>query len=353
MGLFKPPEELSATVVMELLYYYALAHQNSFDVRWIKSKSIAQLITYPIIDKLQKDYGLKVLGNSRVSKLILNENNEISGIEYTKDDKKEQIENIDGLILAVGASGLKNILSNSPEISFKSQQLTKAASLNSISCISARIWLDRSIKTRSPANVFSRFSSLRGAGGTFFMLDQLQKETKLELWGGDEDNMNNSVVACDFYNSAALMSLSSEDIIKILMNDLLPSAVPEFKDCKVIDCHVEKYFNAVSWFSPGSYDCRPSTVDPSISNLFMAGDWIKLDRETEKNTAKGLCQERAFVTGIVAANAMINKGKLSNNNVGKIIPIREDEPQVKIGKLFNKRIMDILKPFGLSSPWVQ
>ena len=36
VGLFKPPEELSALVVMELLYYYALAHQDSFDVRWIK-----------------------------------------------------------------------------------------------------------------------------------------------------------------------------------------------------------------------------------------------------------------------------------------------------------------------------
>ena len=31
VGLFKPPEELSAAVTMELLYYYALAHQDSFD----------------------------------------------------------------------------------------------------------------------------------------------------------------------------------------------------------------------------------------------------------------------------------------------------------------------------------
>ena len=27
VGLFKPPEELSAAVAMELLYFYALAHQ--------------------------------------------------------------------------------------------------------------------------------------------------------------------------------------------------------------------------------------------------------------------------------------------------------------------------------------
>ena len=38
VGLFKPPEELSAAVTMELLYYYALAHQTSFDVKWIKGE---------------------------------------------------------------------------------------------------------------------------------------------------------------------------------------------------------------------------------------------------------------------------------------------------------------------------
>ena len=36
VGLFKPPEELSAAIVMDLLYFYAFAHQTSFDVRWMK-----------------------------------------------------------------------------------------------------------------------------------------------------------------------------------------------------------------------------------------------------------------------------------------------------------------------------
>ena len=47
VGLFKPPEELSAAVTMELLYYYALAHQDSFDVRWIRSGSIAEQLIAP------------------------------------------------------------------------------------------------------------------------------------------------------------------------------------------------------------------------------------------------------------------------------------------------------------------
>ena len=51
VGLFKPPEELSAAVTMELLYYYALAHQDSFDVRWIKSKSIAEQLIAPLSER--------------------------------------------------------------------------------------------------------------------------------------------------------------------------------------------------------------------------------------------------------------------------------------------------------------
>ena len=56
VGLFKPPEELSALVVMELLYYYALAHQDSFDVRWIKNGTVSDSLIAPLATKLQDRY---------------------------------------------------------------------------------------------------------------------------------------------------------------------------------------------------------------------------------------------------------------------------------------------------------
>merc|ERR1712091_665660 len=58
VGLFKPPEELSAAVTMELLYFYALAHQTSFDVRWINSKSIAKHIFEPLSQQLITEHHL-------------------------------------------------------------------------------------------------------------------------------------------------------------------------------------------------------------------------------------------------------------------------------------------------------
>lgn len=62
VGLFKPPEELSAAVAMELLYYYALAHQTSFDVRWIKGRSIAETIISPLANRLIKNFDMDVKG---------------------------------------------------------------------------------------------------------------------------------------------------------------------------------------------------------------------------------------------------------------------------------------------------
>merc|ERR1712070_860191 len=69
VGLFKPPEELSAAVTMELLYYYALAHQDSFDVRWIKSRSIAEHLFAPLSQRLCREHQLQVLGGTVAARL--------------------------------------------------------------------------------------------------------------------------------------------------------------------------------------------------------------------------------------------------------------------------------------------
>lgn len=81
------------------------------------------------------------------------------------------------------------------------------------------------------------------------------------------------------------------------------------------------------------------------------------DRE---HGAKGLCQERAFVCGIEAANALSRSGTLSRaaastasstteekplKRVEKqavVLPIRDDEVQFVVAKNINKRFIDAL-----------
>mmetsp|Transcript_104305 Transcript_104305/g.162589 ORF Transcript_104305/g.162589 Transcript_104305/m.162589 type:complete len:660 (+) Transcript_104305:1-1980(+) len=377
IGLFKSPEELSAAVSMELLYFYALAHQTAFDVRWIKSRSISELIIAPLAESLAKKMApvlpeaeeqdaetkeepvlqeaeakeeplLRVLGGSFVESLKLNEDSGlITGLTYLDREKGESatLDNLSGVVLSLGSKGMKSVMRGSPDLAKAAPELASAASLDAIDVIAVRLWLDKTVPTRTPANVFSRFESLMGAGGTFFMLDQLQNEDPSLLWG--EDEVQGSVVACDFYNAGALLPFSDEEIVRRLMEDLLPKAVPEFASATVVDSYVQRYPGAVTWFSPGSFMKRPP-LQTSISNLVCAGDWVRLgNRETK---AKGLCQERAFVSGLEAANALARSGMLGlrHTREHKVREIRDDEPQVIAARKLNKIVADVLKPLGIT-----
>lgn len=352
VGLFKPPEELSALVVMELLYYYALAHQDSFDVRWIKNGTVADSLIMPLAEKLQNVYGLKVMGGCRVGEISVEEDEDgrasANKITYqASDGETKTLHDVDGVILALGCKGMESVVRASPDLA-RYKEFSLAASLKGIDVISCRIWFDRIVPTRTPANVFSRFEALRGSGGTFFMLDQLQ-ENSPDLWGAaaadvlDEDgevvdSTRGSVVACDFYNAGGLMSLSDEDIIKTLTDELLPSAVPRFADAKVIDSWVGKYPGVVSWFSPGSYTKRPPLegAGDALPNVKCAGDWVRMgDRE---HGAKGLCQERAFVSGFEATNSLL-RSTTDAFVATQVLPVREDETQFKAAVEVNKKIM--------------
>jgi uncharacterized protein with NAD-binding domain and iron-sulfur cluster len=238
VGLFKPPEELSALVVMELLYYYALAHQDSFDVRWIKRGTVSESLIAPLAEKLIREKGLNVMGGCRVKEISLTkdaDSNKLTASKLsfldTKSGEIQQMDDIDGIVLALGSQGMQSVVSSSPDLA-RLPVFSAAASLKGIDVISVRLWFDRIVETRSPANVFSRFEALRGAGGTFFMLDQLQGDGDgmAELWGEKHDNgaatddegTRGSVLACDFYNAGGLISLADEDIVKILTDELLP-----------------------------------------------------------------------------------------------------------------------------------
>lgn len=358
VGLFKPPEELSALVVMELLYYYALAHQDSFDVRWIKNGTVSDTLVAPLANMLQEGYNLTVMGGCRVGEISTikdddDSNNSGTNKQYaskltytTMSGGEHIIDDIDGIILALGAKGMEGVIKSSPDLA-RIPTFSKAASLKGIDVISCRLWFDRTVPTRTPANVFSRFEALRGSGGTFFMLDQLQ-ENNPALWGDDVTNVDvngnstdstprGSVVACDFYNAGALLSLSDSDITDVLTKELLPSAVSQFADAILVDSWVGRYPGTVSWFAPGSYDKRPPLEGAGadvLPNVKCAGDWVRMG-ELEHG-AKGLCQERAYVSGLQAANSLLG------NNEGEeheVIDVREDEAQFRLGMELNRKVM--------------
>ena len=86
--------------------------------------------------------------------------------------------------------------------------------------------------------------------------------------------------------------------------------------------------------------------------MVCAGDWVRMgEREFG---AKGLCQERAFVCGLEAANALMRRGVITAglNRQHRVLPIRPDEPQVLLGRALNKVLIDPLDRLGFGWPWL-
>ncbi|QNI73808.1 FAD-dependent oxidoreductase [Synechococcus sp. NOUM97013] len=355
VGLFKPPEELSAAVTMELLYYYALAHQDSFDVRWIKAKSIAEQLIAPLSERLQRQHQLQVLGGTLATALNLEADGQRLVSVSTRTlatGRNGVIEDVDAVVLAVGAKGMRALMAGSPACAAAAPELVAAGALGAIDVVSVRLWLDRHVPVADPANVLSRFSALRGSGATFFMLDQLQQEDEAALWG--DQPVQGSVIASDFYNATAIAELSDQAIVDCLMQELLPVAVPAFKAARVADQEVRRYPGSVSLFSPGSFRQRPP-LETSLPPVVCAGDWVRMG--SREFGAKGLCQERAYVCGLEAANSLLRRGIVqggaaARNRRHPVIPIRADEPQVLLGRALNKLVMDPLEGFGIRWPWL-
>ena len=62
---------------------------------------------------------------------------------------------------------MKAVVRGSPALAKRAPELCSAAALDSIDVIAVRLWLDTTVPTRTPANVFSRYPSLRCGAGVF------------------------------------------------------------------------------------------------------------------------------------------------------------------------------------------
>jgi len=355
VGLFKPPEELSAAVTMELLYYYSFAHQDSFDVRWIRARSIAEALIAPLARRLINRHGLQVCGGTLAARLNLTSDGKAVASVETRvvgSDELGLIEEVDAVVLAVGAKGLSALMENSPACAAAAPELVDAGSLGAIDVVSVRLWLDTYVEVADPANVLSRFEVLQGAGGTFFMLDQLQKEEEAALWGGEQPR--GSVIASDFYNASVIALLSDQEIVELLMRELLPVANPVFLTTTVLESEVRRYPGSVSLFAPGSFSKRPP-LDTALPSIVCAGDWVRMG--SREHGAKGLCQERAYVCGLEAANSLIRRKVVTTSTSPArehpVCPIRADEPQVLIGRALNALLMNQAEALGLRWPWLR
>jgi uncharacterized protein with NAD-binding domain and iron-sulfur cluster len=333
VGLFAPPEQLSAASVLETLEFYALAHQNSFDVCWAK-RSISECIFEPLIEKIEASGG-ELKGGRLVSGIDVDPSSGAvtSVVAINKETGNEEVYETDAVVLAISITGMQKLVSSTPELGSR-LEFQKIMNLSTIDCIATRIWFDRKIPTRFPANVLADFEP--DVGCTYFNLSQMQPD--------EFKNDPGTVIAADFYGASSLLPLSDAEILEKVQKNIA-LCEPAFASAEIIDSAVLRFPKAVTHFSPGSFKNRPYQ-QTSFPNVMLAGDYIKgLD-----HGANGLSQERAYVTGLAAANLVMQQ--LGQGAPAEILPVEADEGHIRAAKQVNKSVVNVLNSVGIRLPFL-
>ncbi|GET43726.1 hydroxysqualene dehydroxylase [Microseira wollei] len=313
VGLFAPGEQCSAAATLGMLYFFILAHQPDFDVVWCRG-TVGEKIFRPWVEQIEKSGG-KLATNRRVSDLIV-DNNRVTGVVCG-----DETFDADAVIFAVGVTGMQKIISGSPSLQ-KRQEFRDVMNLGAIDVLATRLWFDRKIDIPLPSNACFGFNPT--TGWTFFDLNALHDEYR------DEPG---TVIEADFYHANQFLPLSDEEIVPIVQRDLA-ACVPAFGQAKVIDSSVIRLPRAVTHFAPGSYQYMLPAVT-SFENAFMSGDWIV-------NRHGSWSQEKAYVTGLEAANLVIDR--LQQGSKAEIIPVEADELHIQMARSLNQSVRNSLKP---------
>lgn len=277
-----------------------------------------------------------MLGNNRVVDVIYEEeSNKITGIIAMDGSGERTVYEADVVVFAVGVQAMQRIVASSPALAGR-EEFAGISNLGTVDVLATRLWLDRRVPLKNPSNVLAGFEPTTGA--TLFNLNALQGEF------ADEPG---SVLELDFYHANQLLPLSDDAVIQKVMKDYLTRCEPRFAGAQVVDSSVLRFKNAVTLFGPGSHQHMPSTTT-SFQNVFMSGDWLR--QGPGAHGARGLSQEKAFVTGLIAANAAAASVGLQAQV--EILAVDEDEAHIAAGKAAVQGARRAALALGLTSPFL-
>ena len=299
-----------------MAYFFVMSNQNAFDVRWCKG-NIGEKIFDPWVKAMEQNVhfqtstrvtGFNVTKSTDGSKPTISS---ISCVDVSTN--KELTLEADKVVFAVGAAALNAIVRNSPELSSLSE-FRKFAYLRGTSVLATRLYLDKKVHTPYTANACWGFDP--GVGMTMFNIGELHGVENKEVG----ESAPGSIIEVDYYSADSLLVMSDDDIIQKVKTDLNTILGVDCAIANVVDAAVVRLPNGVNWYYPGSYKNMPDVQSSSLGNAFFAGDLV--------HTRHGSwSQEKAFVTGIEAANLI--KGVPIDSG---IIPLPKDELHVAFGR---------------------
>jgi uncharacterized protein with NAD-binding domain and iron-sulfur cluster len=328
-GLFAPGHECSAAAALGMAYFFVLQSQNAFDVQWCRG-NIGTVIFDPWVS-IMKENGVKFLCNTRVTGFQIDSDTiattpKITSIKCTSTNPSGDTTNltidVDEVIFAVGAKSLNAFVRFSPELA-KLSEFRRFANLRGTSVLATRLFLDRKLSVPYSANACWGFD--QGIGMTMFDISTLHGPNSSTV-----QDSPGSVIEVDYYYANKLLCMSDEDIIVKVKNDLDIILGHRCWVANVTDAAIVRLPEAVNWYYPGSYQDMPDVQATSLGNVYFAGDIVRTRHGSWS-------QEKAFVTGIQAAN-LILKRPINEN----VIPLPSDEIHVRLGRTVVTKFRQLL-----------
>ena len=281
-AFFAEPEDMSTAELIKSFHFYFLSNDLGllYDVL---EDDFEHTFLIPARNFLEK-HQANILLNTPVEKINYNGGKfYIEGKEY------------DYCVLALDVKHLPILIENSPSLSQFSKFYRQAAQVKTSARYAVyRVWTDSLEDMDYPFFVFTdRLKCLDSI--TFY--HKMEKESK--AW-----SLKNNGGIFELHSYALPKDLTDDDEIKKQLLAELFHYLPELKTMKII----HEYFqhrDDFSAFHTGLNKSRPG-IKTELPNLFLAGDWVKMDNCT-------MLMEAAYTSGSIAANEIFTKEKLREN----------------------------------------
>jgi isorenieratene synthase len=291
-SFFNPEEQYSAAELLAMFHFYFLGNPEGlvFDVL---RKPFGKALFEPLQRWLQ-ERGVELRLGTSVENVTRHD-----GAFRVHVAGGEPVEG-GAVILATAVPALQGIVARSPELGGPRfhEEVASLGVTNRFAVL--RLWLDRPLRAdRAP------FAGTSGIG----ILDNISIYEKLEdesaAWA---ERTGGTIVELHAY---ALEDAVGDDEARRRLIDDLYAVYPEAKSATILEERLLVRRDCPS-FAPGSHAKRPGVVTDT-AGLLLAGDFVKLPFPSA-------LMERAVTSGFLAANAILRKRGLREEDVRTIPP---------------------------------
>lgn len=322
-GLSAHPENVPLSGFIAFLRFYTVLRRDSQAFEYLPDDSDTTLIA-PMLRRIE-ELGGKVITGRTVTALSRTENENNWCLQWKATDDSEETGQLETpyVVLAADASGTSRLLQNSEPTHEIAAELKWPHGLETAVI---RLWFSAKPEKQAEAGIMSGDFII----DNFFWLHRFQ-----DLFRRWQEATGGSVVESHIYGPTEVLAQADNILLDRALNDI-ERIYPMLRG-KLIHSTLQRNPATHTLFSLGSLSQHLGVRTP-WPGLFCCGDWVR-------HQTGALFLERATVTGIEAANAVLSAEKLPEF---PLVPHQKPEPLARLTQIILRGAASSIRGTGKS-----